>query len=215
MFEDDAADGAGETKWPDKIRKAFGPGPGRRTAALSWVLSREQPLEGYITGYKIAAEEVFAATATKGHSPERMLFPLAFLWRHFTEVALKDIIAVGRLLENEDWTYPQGHRLLDLWTVARPYVVACGSEDSPELAIVERQIREFENVDPFASGFRYPLGKKGGSNLPGAPSHVDLDQFQDAMVRLAEFLECVRMEQSARLDYIRTYYAEMLLEQDR
>lgn len=209
VFDDDSNETNEDLEWPPKFRKAFGPGPGRRTAALEWALCRERPLEGYVTGYMLAAQEVFSATVRKRLSPERMVFPLAFLWRHFIELALKDIIAVGRLLHHEEWTHPQGHRLTELWRAARGYIVECGSEDSPEIPVIEQQIAELDEVDPFASGFRYPLDKKGCSNLPSAPTEVDLDQFQDAMERLASLLENVRMAQSVRLDCLRSYHSEM------
>ena len=165
---------------------------------MAWALDRERPLEGYVSGYRLAAEEVFAATVRKHLSPERMLFPLAFLWRHFIEVALKDIIAVGRLLDGEEWTFRRGTGSRTCGGSRVPTLSLGASEHSPELPIVEEQIVELEDVDPWASGFRYPIDKKGELNLPTAPSqlYVDLDQLQDAMVSLASFLDAVRTEQS-------------------
>ena len=137
--------------WPDVPRLAFGPGtPGELNADVQWVQSRPQDMYGYIEGYRRAARAVFAFAVETRASPEYMLFPIAFTWRHYLELALKDIIAAARSLVGKEWGFPQGHRLLDLWREARPHIAELGDPTSPELDIVEANICEFERIDPYA-----------------------------------------------------------------
>lgn len=135
-------------------------------------------------------------------SPDLAVFPLAFLWRHHIELALKDIIIDGRKLAEESLGHPAGHGLVNLWNKARPYIEACGDPNAPELANVEANIHEFEKVDPRADGFRYPRARDGVQpNLTGAPREVNLELLHDAMLAVSNFLDAVQMEQATRLDY--------------
>ena len=97
---------------------------------------------GYVEGYRRAAVALYDYAVASRSSPEYMLFPIAFAWRHYVEIALKDIIAAGRELAGEAWGFPRGHKLLDLWREARPHIATLGDPAAPELAIVENNIRE-------------------------------------------------------------------------
>jgi hypothetical protein len=157
--------------WPDVPRFCFGPGsPVSLNACVGWVQSQPHEMEGYVDGYRKAATALYEYAAATGASPDYLVFPIAFLWRHHLELALKDIISVGRQLADEPWGFPKGHRLLDLWTEARNHVVQCGDPAAPELSNVEANIREFENIDPWADGFRYPLNRdQTVRSLPNVP----------------------------------------------
>jgi hypothetical protein len=158
---------------------------------------------GYVEGYRKAAVALFESTAATYTSPDYLVFPIAFLWRHHVELALKDIIAVGRQLAGEPWGFPAHHRLLALWDDARPHIIQCGDPEAPELANVEANLREFEVIDPGADGFRYPLNRdRTARSLPNAPEYVNLRILHEAMEALANFLSGVRSELGTRLDYI-------------
>jgi hypothetical protein len=89
------------------------------------------------------------------------------------------------------------------------HVQACDAEDAPELAVVGANIDEFERIDPYADGFRYPLNRDGSTrSMPNAPEHVNLRQLQDGMEALANFLSCVRMEMSSRIQFELEWNAE-------
>jgi hypothetical protein len=138
-----------------------------------------------------------------------MLFPIAFAWRHYLEIALKDIIAAGRDLAGEEWGYPKGHFVLDLWRDARPHIIKLGDPAAPELANVEHNIREFDRIDRGGDGFRYTLDVKGKTpNLGNAPANVSLRLLHEAMDAVGTFLSAVRSELSSRLDYVAQYEAD-------
>jgi hypothetical protein len=172
-------------------------------------------MTGYIEGYRKAATAVFEHAVNTRTSPDFILFPMAFLWRHHLELVLKDIIALGRRLAGEPWGFPLGHGLMKLWREARPHIIQCGDPNAPELANVEANLREFEQVDPGADGFRYPFnGDRDTRSLDGVPDKVNLQVLQDSMEALANFFEGVRSELSSRLDYLAEMEAEYTRQYD-
>lgn len=193
--------------WPDVPRLAFGPGLfGELNADLAWARKRPRDMYGYVEGYRRAAVALYGYTVETRASPDYMLFPIAFAWRHYVEIALKDIIAAGRELAGEKWSFPKGHRLLDLWREAHPHITNLGDPAAPELANVENNICEFDRIDHVGDGFRYPLNLAGTDrSLPNAPANVNLRVLHEAMDAVGTFLSCVRSELSARLDYVAEY----------
>ena len=163
----------------------------------------------YVEGYRRAALAIYEFAVETRASPEYMLFPIAFVWRHYVEIALKDIIAAGRELAGEEWEFPGGHNLLKLWREAHHHIAAIGYAKAPELANVENNLREFDLIDRVGDGFRYPLNRAGTlPSLQNAPANVNLRVLHEAMDAVATFLSCVRSEMSARLDYATEYEAE-------
>lgn len=203
--------------WPDVPRICFGPGdPASLNACVGWLQSRPRDMNGYIEAYRQAAVALFETSVDRGTSPDFLVFPLAFLWRHHVELALKEIIAVGRQLAGEPWGFPANHRLLSLWNEARPHVIQCGDSTAPELANVEANLREFETIDPGSDGFRYPLNRdRTARSLPSAPEYVNLARLHEGMVALANFLSGVGSELGGRVAYRAEMEAEMRREQEQ
>ncbi len=197
--------------WPDVPRVGFGPDePHHLDACVGWMQSRPRDMEGYVAGYRRAAVALFRAAEAGDGSPDYFVFPLAFLWRHHLELALKDVIATGRAVAGDEWGFPAHHRLIDLWREARPHVAQCGDPAAPELANVEANLREFEGIDPGSDAFRYPLNRdRTDRSLSNAPEHVNLRALHIAMEALANFLSAVRSELGCRLDFNMQAEAEM------
>jgi hypothetical protein len=100
-----------EPAWPDVPRLCFGDGDDHDlNACVSWVLGMND-IYPYAEGYRRAAAALFETAAARHESPDYILWPMAFMWRHYLELALKDTILRGRALEDE----PQVSTELDLW----------------------------------------------------------------------------------------------------
>ncbi len=158
---------------------------------------------GYIEGYRLAAQAVFEAAIRDRKSPEYFIWPLANLWRHFLELSMKDLIAMGREIQGDPSEFPTSHRLMYLWREVRKYFELTGHGDSSELPIVETTIAEFETIDPAGVGFRYPVdrGFQGGS-LPNAPKYINLGTLEEQMEALANFFDAARMALRHHLDQV-------------
>jgi hypothetical protein len=189
--------------WPDVPRLAFGRGADAHLNVKgSWALSSPTDMSSYIDGYRDAAEAVFEHVES-GASPDHLLFPAAFLWRHCIELHLKEIIALGRSLDGKKWGFPEHHRLLDLWREAKPYVlqIAPKRKRRPEVRNVEANIIEFEKIDPSAQGFRYSFDKSGTRILKTAPDMMNLRVLHEAMMAVANFLSGVSSVLHERWEY--------------
>jgi hypothetical protein len=199
VSDEDEEEGAGA--WPDLPRVALGPTQdSNMVACLGWLQARRD-FYGYLEGYRRAAEAVYESIEVSGRL-DTMFLPLAFLWRHHMELALKDIIALGRSLRDEPWAFPGHHRLNDLWREARTYIAEHGSEDMLELPNVESILAEISRIDPSAAWFRYPLNvQQTDQSLNAPPTHVDIVQFREAMEAVANFFSAVHSELTVRLDY--------------
>jgi hypothetical protein len=199
--DDDRAD----ELWPDVPRISFGPGePANLNACLDWVLgSREVGMQAYILGYSRAAQALFEhSTSCNRFSPNTVLFPLAFLWRHYVELALKQIIRLGQLLNQESpGTAAAHHRLLDLWKAAKPYIVEHCSAETPEMSNVQANIEEIERIDSYATGFRYLLSRDQKTmGLTDQPKLINLKVLHEAMLALSNFFDAVHTCQSIALE---------------
>ena len=187
--------------WPDVPRIAFGAGPdGDLNACVGWALSRHGDVTSYLEGSRKAAIATLAAVED-GASPDYLVFPLAFLWRHHLELALKDVIATGQALNGEEHGVPKTHRLSELWNRAKRHIEPLGPDGAPELANVELGILEFEQIDPGSDEFRYPLDRKGNGSLPTAPEWVDVRRLHEAMIALSNFFSGARSEIARHIDY--------------
>lgn len=196
-------------RWPDVPRLAFAPGGAADlNADVAWVRSRPREMYGHVEGFRRMAVAAYEYAVESRSSPEYMLFPIAFAWRHYLEIALKDIIAAGGELAGDEWWHPAGHKLLDLWRDARPHIIQLGDPNAPELANVEHNIREFHRIDPGGDGFRYTLDVNlTTASLANAPASVSLRLLHEAMDAVYMFLSAVKSELSSRLDYVAEYEA--------
>jgi hypothetical protein len=180
--------------WPDVPRIAFGAGPDYRlNAKIGLAFSSPYEMTPFVDGYKEAAEAVFKHIESGDGSPDFLVLPLAFLWRHCIELSLKEIIALGRLSEGRRFEFPKHHRLLDLWRDAKPYIVETGSPDyhGPEVDNVESNITEFAKIDPQGEGFRYLRDRRGNPSLREAPELLNVRRLHEALSPVANFLSGV------------------------
>lgn len=192
--------------WPDVPASLFGTDARfpMQSAHVGYVLERRDVYayrEGYRRGAMILAVRAHAAD----EPPELLVWPVAWLWRHYLELALKETIATGRLLDDEgaSWEWPHGHRLAELWRDARRYVEPHGDPAAPELANVTAIIAEFDALDRDGTGFRYTENRDGGRSLPTAPDHINVGLLDETMQRIAEFLDAVRSIQTEALSDLR------------
>lgn len=188
--------------WPDVPATLFGSDARfpMQNAHVGYVLERQDVYayrEGYRRGAMILAERAHASD----EPPELLVWPVAWLWRHYLELALKETIATGKLLEEESagWQWPHGHVLARLWRDARRYVEPHGDPDAPELTNVASIIAEFDALDRDATGFRYTENLDGARSLPNAPEHINVGLMDETMQRIAGFLDAVRSVQRQAL----------------
>jgi hypothetical protein len=190
--------------WPDVPRVSFGPGePTYLNASLTSVLgSREGGMQAYVLGYSRAAQALFEHSTTCTRiSPDYIIFPLTFLWRHYVKLALEQIIVLGQRLNQESPNNAGAHhRLMDLWKAAKPYIVEHCSAETPEMSNVQANIQEIERIDSYASGFRYLSYDQKSLGLTDPPKPINLKVLHEAMLALSNFFDAVHTCQAIALD---------------
>src|SRR6266568_3256155 len=70
-------------------------------------------------GYLRAAQRLIESLSENSHGTDFLVYPVVYLYRHWFELRLKNIIDQGRQLLEEGHGYPHGHGLHNLWPVAR------------------------------------------------------------------------------------------------
>jgi hypothetical protein len=142
-------------------------------------------------GYREAAKLLVAAARSSEDTPDHLFRPLAFLWRHYLELALKSLLPNLRELKNRDReARDRHHQLAQLWREARPRLAAMGSHaDLRLLDAVGSVIGQIDAVDPTGEVFRYPVDACGEDSLPSSLREVDLGHLGEVMERTAAFFD--------------------------
>lgn len=179
-------------------------GPANEWSPTAHVGFRPDDWDAYAWGYRDAADVlVEQCLADAALSPDVMVYPIAFLYRHFLEARLKELTRRGGLLVDRQAEVPTHHSLSQLWTQVRSYVVEVWADDDEEyLSQVDSLIQEFDDVDRGSFAFRYPVTRDGKPSLPRL-SHVNLRQLRNAVAPVADLLDGIS---SAFDEYLQNKY---------
>jgi hypothetical protein len=139
--------------------------------------------EGMYLSAKLTVEHVNRT----GTHQDFLIYPAAFCYRQFIELAMKDILRNGKQLLQEPGDYLQSHDLKPLWEGVRPILEKVWPEGpKKDLNNVWAIIKQFHDVDPKSDAFRFPEGKKGEKPLKHI-SHINLRILGSVMEKLYNF----------------------------
>jgi hypothetical protein len=178
----------------------------RLVASLNF--THDEPWGGMAEGFKRLGDAGVASVEAIGHGQDYLVYPIAFNYRHYIELALKEIIRDARRFLDEAIELPRTHNLTSLWNTAESLLrqIEPGSEQT------NRQVREcldrFSGLDPSGEAFRYPIRADGDPALPPELRSLDLGQMRDVVARLASFFEGTSMQLSVHLDYKSDFYRD-------
>ena len=150
----------------------------------------------YAAGFKHATE-ILIESVKSTYEINTVVFPILFLYRHYIELSLKEVIGYGNYLDEQSKALRDGHDLKSLWTEARACIGkhVCDVHKA-ELDYVEKLILDIHMIDPTSQGSRYPVVKKRRANGP-APSFswnspsISLDELGNKIRAVGEFLDKV------------------------
>jgi len=198
MHEEDAVinDPDENTGLPVAADRFFGDDVGSRVAwASGWEL--EHDWYHHVTGYKDAADVLLAHLENTGRDARKLGPPIAFLYRHHLELALKLLARqCGRLL-GRDAIAPPSHRLDQLWRLCLSLLleVSAGTTAADEVKQTTTLIDEFCRADATSEAFRYPEDKEGYPTLSG---EIDLDRLREVISKVSLLLDCISTDISVR-----------------
>lgn len=72
----------------------------------------------YISGYKDAADILANRVIESGNNQDSLVYPIAFLYRQYIELQLKNIIKESRYLFEDTSGFPEHNKIKALWDVA-------------------------------------------------------------------------------------------------
>ena len=117
-------------------------------------------LWAYETGYKLAGDIVSEYVLRTKSEQDVLVYPMMFMYRHYLELRLKQLIWEGAQLINQEAEYPHGHDLMELWLKCRPileeiYTKNASNSDPVFLDRAEQVIGEIYEHDWNGEAFRY------------------------------------------------------------
>jgi len=138
----------------------------------------------YALGYKDAADILVKFVETKKIKQDTLVYPIIFLYRQYLELAIKDLICQAHNLLDIRGQFPKSHNINELWRLCDILLEKISPGDSRDSRKeISRLIREFSNVDPISTAFRYPEDKDGNPSLPNLKL-INLRNVRDVIAKI-------------------------------
>lgn len=169
--------------WPERGDKLFAPaGDWENNACVNYFDSEL----AYVEGYYLGGDRLVAYVEATKRDQDFLVYPITYLYRHYLELSFKRIRRMGFRLLDWELDAKAEHRLLVLWADCRTAIKEVWPKDAdgPDVKAFETCIREFAQMDPNGTAFRYPLAMNGEASLPEDLQHINLRQLRDVMRKL-------------------------------
>lgn len=193
--------------WPQRGDQLFQAGEDWQSNAC-FNFSREQ-WNLYCIGFLRGAESLAEKVVGEAREVDVLVIPIIYMYRHYIELRLKDIIRLGQYLVNQTQQIPAHHDLQNLWSMARKLIqqIELDNGEDRTLDVVECHIHEFAGIDRKSLTFRYPVSKDGRTTE--VPFDViNIANLKTVMEKLSSFLEAA----SSMMYEYRSIKTEMELE---
>jgi hypothetical protein len=151
-LDDEASLSSEQLPWPRFGDQLFGPDDDWYNNAF--VSTCLDGLDLYASGYLEAAQIVVEAIVSSRRSPDAVVYPIGFLYRHYLELRLKTIIDQGKKLLNRRPGFPETHDLDLLWKTARKIIEEIYWKDPKEtVEAVHESMVQFCDLDKDSYAF--------------------------------------------------------------
>ena len=184
-------------RWPRIGDRIFSPGDDAWPAK-----SLEERNYRLGAGYKRAGDVLAQNLFGEARDHDNLMYPILFCYRHYIEIALKEIIERYGQWVNVVLRGKKDHELPKLWKLFLQIAVAYGNDPSYEAAqAVSACIEEFANYDPNGFAFRYATDNSRRRVLiPLEFGPINLVNLHDVMNGIANFLECAESDFAHKWD---------------
>lgn len=177
---------------------------------LNACISSFDKTAAYSIGYLKAAQLISRIVIYSGQQPDTLLYPIVYLYRHYLEIMLKDLISDGLEIRGETVSSELKeilgqHNLMKLWNNFKPFFCeVCGTDSDFEAVkkAMESYINQMHCIDPEAISFRYDKSKTGKQSLEGI-ERINILNFCRNMEKLSLLIEGISMQFSDALDHVR------------
>ena len=143
--------------WPSKLKSLSQPGNDWWNRANLTSQAGLSKFDLLTTGFKEAGDNLAQQVIKRRAAPDVLVYPILFLYRHYLELALKQIIIEGNIFLENDPQFANRHFLNELWLLAKDVLGKIFDDlKMDDLKAVEFQINQFDEMDKFSRSFRYP-----------------------------------------------------------
>lgn len=145
----------------------------------------------YTEGYRRAADILIGHIDESGRDQDFLVYPILFLYRHHTELLIKQIIALALQLTDEPDKYQykkDNHNLNTLWPLAQKLILEVDeSYRLSDFKIVKEVVKELHKADERATDFRYARRNDGTRSLEGI-RYINTRRFGEKMGAASDLL---------------------------
>jgi hypothetical protein len=136
----------------------------------------------FADGYKLAADVL--VDQVEGNPPEDCLIaPILFLYRHWVELKLKELILSLKVLSVAEITRPNHHHLYDLWSIVKSNLHCLRDSSNQDFILLDARIKELNGLDPDGYRFRYPVNTQ--SEITELPESLGIKNLKDTMDKVS------------------------------
>lgn len=187
--------------WPKRGDDPFRP---RTPVSMPAILESGPHAWGaFAAGFRFSAQTLVERFQRTGYDQDFLALPVMFMYRHYAELSLKDLIFECGSFLGRPTDVADEHDLRRLWVIAREFLEALNLA-GPDADAVEELLNRLGAADPKSMTFRYPVDKKGRPMLPPKLQRFDLLHFSRQMEGFAGWVDGT----SAMVEQAREFEAE-------
>lgn len=195
---------------PSAVDKLFIP----EASAEDWLSTSKESFFSYSEGYRQAGESLFVELQKCESVYKRLLtYPMVFCYRQFIELRLKELIFLGKRLNDLPENFPHIHSISNLFnkysTNILPKIDA--TYNKRLVADPKALIDELDRYDNNSMSFRYPVLKDSSPSV--TLPIMDINNFKTVMDRLSNFfdrqLEIIQYSEEMKLEMIAELYSQL------
>jgi hypothetical protein len=178
--------------------------------------------DAYTYGWKWAIDVLLKEAKTGYHPTDVHYYPIFFVFRHYLEIKLKELIKSLHQYVHQEEKIVRGHNIDVLWIECKTLLIEFSKMDDSEegapdeedaniadFNLIEGFIKEISAIDPNSESFRYPVDKKGRFSIDGDKvGAIDMNHFSDIAIWMSDYLEGV----SVGIDEIYQQRCEIMAE---
>ena len=134
----------------------------------------------FADGYKLAAD-LLVDQVEGNPSEDCLIAPILFLYRHWVELKLKELILSLKLFSVVEINRPNHHRLYALWFIVKSNLHCLRDSNNRDFILLDARIKELDGFDP-GERFRYPVNTS--SEITELPESLGINNLKDTMDKI-------------------------------
>lgn len=155
----------------------------------------------YASSYKLAAETIAKEVSNDHSKIDYLICPLVFLYRHYFELRIKEILYSSGEEGSEKLQKLTHHDLIEIWKESKMAIIKIRPDVSHDnLSSVEEILKSFNRYDHRSMEFRYPVDKRSNPTLASLNA-IDVKHFITSLETGIKFLEDITRLISATIDF--------------